>query len=61
MDLSYLSRLFYLLLLFVSPSLVPMMAICKVLLCLGRELIFLIFVANTDRNENNHCRIRVSF
>ena len=23
--------------------------------------IFLIFVANTDRNENNHCRIRVSF
>lgn len=23
--------------------------------------IFLIFVANTDRNENNYCRIRVSF
>ena len=23
--------------------------------------IFLIFVANTERNENNHCRIRVSF
>ena len=23
--------------------------------------IFLIFVANTDRNENNHCRIRGSF
>ena len=23
--------------------------------------IFLIFVANIDRNENNYCRIRVSF